>query len=154
MSWSYGQNPSGNSKDAVRFLVGQTSTADPVLVQDEEITFALAETANNYAAAVLVGEAMLNRLAGMEAESLSVGNLSESYGDRSAKLNLALQALRRQAGMRGIVPVAGGVLLADKLARQRDTSLTPHAFSLGMDDNPPGNADMISSGASWQSQQP
>lgn len=154
MSWSYGQNPAADTKDEVRFLVGQTSTADPVLVQDEEITYAIAQTPNRYAAAVLVGEAMLARLAGSDAESVTVGNLSETYGDRTAKLEVALKALRRQASMRGIVPSAGGVLLADKLARQSDTSLTPHAFSLGMDDNPPGSADQVSTGAAWQSLAP
>lgn len=135
MSWSYTANPANNTTDQVRFLVQQTSTGDPVVVQNEEITWAISETPNVYAAAVLVGEAMLQRLAGVE-ESLSIGNLSETYGDRSAKMQATLHGLRKQASMRGVVPSAGGMLVADYAARQADASLTAPAFSVGMDDNP------------------
>lgn len=151
MSWTYSGNPSAGSRDEVRFLVGQTSTNDPVLVGDEEITYAVGQTPNAYAAAVLVAETMQLRLAGTDLQSLTIGNLSETYGDRSARLQATLSALRRQASLRGVVPVAGGVLLADKLARERDIALTPHAFALGMDDNPQGLADQVSSGATWRS---
>lgn len=135
MSWTYTQNPASSTKDAVRFLVGQTSTSDPVVVQDAEIDWAITQSGNSYAAAVLVGESMLQQYAGHDALSLTVGNLSETYGDRSARLQTTLASLKRQMAMRNVRPDAGGVTVTSRTAREADTSLTPHIFAVGMDDN-------------------
>lgn len=135
MSWTYTQNPADSTKDAVRYLVGQTSTGDPVLVSDQEIDWALTQSGGAYAAAVLVGETMLQRYAGTDPQSLTVGNLSEAYGDRSARLQQTIANLKRQMALRGVQPDAGGITVASRLARQADTSLTPLIFSVGMDDN-------------------
>lgn len=136
MSWTYTQNPASSTKDAVRFLVGQTSTSDPVLVQDAEIDWAILQAGNAWSAAILVGEAMVQQYAGKDAQSLTVGNLSETYGDRSARLQQTLANLKRQAALRGVRPDAGGITLVSRLARDADTSLTPLVFAVGMDDNP------------------
>lgn len=135
MSWTYTRNPANSTKDAVRFLVGQTSTNDPVLIQDQEIDWAITQSGGAYAAAVLVGESMLQQYAGHDALSLTVGNLSETYGDRSARLQATLANLKRQMAMRGVQPSAGGITVESRLAREADTSLTPHVFAVGMDDN-------------------
>lgn len=144
MSWTYTGNPASSDTDGVRFLVGQTSTSDPVLVNDQEIAFAVTHSGNIWAAAVLVAESLLGQYAGKDADSISVGNLSESYGDRSAKLQARLPNLRRQAAMRNVVPVAGGLTIAQRQARAADTSLVPDIFQVGMTDNPPGLADSSS----------
>ena len=100
MTWSYSANPSAaNPKDIVRFLLGDTNEALP-LVQDEEIYFSLSEvngepyrTASNVAlslAATFVQQA--------ESESKHVGglSLSKSYGDRGKKFEqLAKDLLMR-----------------------------------------------------------
>ena len=147
MTWTYGNSPSTSNRDAVRLLIGQTSSGDPILVTDEEIAFYLAQNAGIYCAAADAGaglaQAYASKVGG--ADSLTVGNLSESYGDRSAKLTATVERLRRQCRMRSVQPVAGGVLLADYEAYRADTSLTPHVFSIGMDDNP--SADQLSSTA-------
>ncbi len=135
MSWTYTGNPASSTRDAVRYLAGQTSSGDPVLALDAEVDFAISQTANKYSAAVMVVEGLLQRYAGTDPTSLTVGNLSETYGDRSARLTATLMNLRRQAQMRGIVPVAGGVLEADRVSREADTSLRVSVFALGMDDN-------------------
>lgn len=136
MSWTYTQNPANSAKDAVRFLVGQTSTSDPVRVQDAEIDWAITQTGNSYAAAVLVGESMLQQYAGHDALSLTVGNLSETYGDRSARLSATLAHLKRQMALRNVRPDAGGITVTSRVAHEADISLTPHVFAVGMDDNP------------------
>ena len=135
MTWTYTCNPASSSVDAVRYLTGQTSTGDPVLVNDEEIEWVISENPGVYAAAVQVLESMLVKYAGVSADSLTVGNLSETYGDRTAKLRVSLANLKRQVALRSVVPVAGGITVADRLSRQADTSLTPVVFSVGMDDN-------------------
>ena len=40
MTWNYSGDPSLSSRDAVRFLIGDTDPNDP-LVTDEEIAYAL-----------------------------------------------------------------------------------------------------------------
>lgn len=112
-----------------------------MLVTDQEVDYAISQTANKWQAGVMVVEGMLNRLAGTDPLSLTVGSLSETYGDRAQRLQGMLQNLRRQAQLRGIVPAAGGVLMVDRLAREDDTSLRPSYFTVGMDDNPPGMVD-------------
>lgn len=145
MSWTYTRNPASSTKDEVRFLVGQTSTDDPVVIWDAEIDWAITQSGSAYAAAVLVGESMLQQYAGKDALSLTVGNLSEDYGDRSARLAATIANLKRQMAMRNVVPAAGGVYLADRTARAADTSLVPQIFSVGMTDDPPGLADRLAS---------
>ena len=138
MSWTYTQNPANSDKDAVRFLVGQTSTNDPVLISDQEIDYVLTQEGGVYCAAAAVGRTMLQRFSAVDPLSLTVGNLSETYGDRSQRLQDALRGLERQCQLRNALPSAGGVILADKIAREADTTLTPHVFAIGMNDNPSG----------------
>lgn len=136
MSWTYTRNPAASNLDAVRFLVGQTSTDDPVVIWDAEIDWALTQSGGAYAAAVLVGESMLQQFAGKDALSLTVGNLSETYGDRAARLQGTIANLKRQMALRGVQPDAGGITVASRLNHEADTNLTPHVFAVGMDDNP------------------
>ena len=143
MSWTYTQNPANSNKDAVRFLVGQTSTNDPVLVYDQEIDYVLTQEGGVYCAAAAIGRSMLQRFSAVDPLSLTVGNLSETYGDRSIRLQNALRGLERQCALRSALPSAGGIVLADKLAREADTSLVPPIFKIGMDDNPPGLSNEV-----------
>lgn len=52
MTWSYGNDPLNSDLDAVRFLIGDTDSTDPLL-QDEEINYLLdsynVQTASYYA---------------------------------------------------------------------------------------------------------
>lgn len=123
---------------AVRFLVGNTSTGDPIVISNEEIGFAINQTGNVYCAAVMVAEAMLQQYGSKSAgsvQSKTVGNLSLTYGDRVKNLQGLLPNLKRQCAMRSVVPVAGGITVASRDARLEDTSLTPLVFAVGMDDN-------------------
>lgn len=123
---------------AVRFLVGNTSTGDPIVISNEEIGFAINQTGNIYCAAVLVASGMLQQYASKSAgatQSRTVGNLSITYGDRAASLRANLPYLKQQCAMRSVVPVAGGITVASRDERLEDTSLTPLVFGVGMDDN-------------------
>ena len=136
MSFTYTRNPASSTKDAVRFLVGQTSTNDPVVVWDAEIDWAITQSGNAYAAAVMIGESMLQQYAAKDALSLTVGNLSETYGDRSARLQATLASLKRQMALRGVRPDAGGITFTSRSDHDTNTDLVPMLFTVGMDDNP------------------
>ena len=49
MTWSYGSDPLNNDVDAVRFLIGDTDSSDP-LIQDEEISYLLASYSVQFSA--------------------------------------------------------------------------------------------------------
>lgn len=147
MSFTYSASSTMTGVSAVRFLVGNTSTGDPVVIADEEIGFALNQTGNIWGAAVLVAEGMLQQYASKSAgavQSKTVGNLSLTYGDRAATLKGMLPNLKRNCAMRSVVPVAGGLTIAQRDARAADTSLVPNTFEVGMTDNPPGLANLTS----------
>lgn len=68
MPWTYSGDPASSAKDEVRFLVGDTNTADQ-LVQDEEINYVLLAHADagsasiNYRAAAEIAEAIAAKFA-------------------------------------------------------------------------------------------
>jgi hypothetical protein len=88
MTWTYSGNPQSSTKDTVRYLIGDTVEASPML-QDEEIYFALSEVGNNiYRAASNSCYNLAALFTGMaQSESKSVGGLdiSKSYGDRAQR---------------------------------------------------------------------
>ena len=88
MGWTYSGNPSSSTKDAVRFMIGDTVEATP-LVQDEEIYFSLAEVSQSiYRAASNVCYNLAAQFTGLsQSESKSVGglSLSKTYGDRAQR---------------------------------------------------------------------
>ena len=57
MTWTYGGDPSANSRDYVRFLVGDTDTTDQQ-VSDEEIAAILAVQTNSTLAAARICDAI------------------------------------------------------------------------------------------------
>jgi len=88
MTWTYSGNPQSSGKDAVRFMVGDTVEANP-LIQDEEIYFSLGEVNQNlYRAASNVCYNLAAQFTGLaQSTSKSVGglSLSQSYGDRAQR---------------------------------------------------------------------
>lgn len=88
MGWTYSGNPNSSLKDQVRFMIGDTVEANP-LIQDEEIYFCLAEVNQNlYRAASNVCYNLAAQFTGLaQSESKSVGGLdiSKSYGDRAQR---------------------------------------------------------------------
>lgn len=112
--WSYSGDPASSAKDEVRFLVGDTNAAAP-LVQDEEINFCLGvhadTTALNYQASADVAEAIAAQFA--RKAQRSVGPLAisaqqqyEHYVDVAKRLR-GLAATGGRTGMLG-TPLLGG----------------------------------------------
>lgn len=118
MAWTYDGDPTGDRKDEVRFMVGDT-TETTALVQDEEIEYLLtlhAPVAGK--PAWLAAAAVCDAIAGKFARAVqqSIGSLSRSaqqqfehYRDLAAHYRM-LYATNGQGASRSViaVPVLGG----------------------------------------------
>jgi hypothetical protein len=135
VSWTYSGDPSNSNGDAVRFLCGQTSTADSVLITDEEITYLVAQTPSNEYAAAKACESLANQYAVRQSESETVGPFSAEWGDRSKKLLQLAKSLRAQAVLH-VTPFVGGSRVADRDSRVDDTDRVADQFTVGMMDEP------------------
>ena len=134
-TWTYGYAPSTSTPDAVRYLVGQTSTADPVLVYDEEIAYAIQQRPTAYGAASLVADTLASKYIS-QANRLTVGALTVQYQNRGAEYrDLARRLLANQA-LAGVSPYVGGISEQDMLIDITNTDRVPMPFAIGMNDNP------------------
>lgn len=105
MAWSYSGDPSSSLKDTVRFLIGDTTEADPVL-EDAEIAYLLDEADDNaHRAAIAACEAAVAKLA-READ-MSSGVTSISLSQRRAGMESLLSQLKRQMARRPQILVGG-----------------------------------------------
>jgi len=130
MAWTYSSSPSSVARDAVRLLVGQTSSGDDVLLTDAAIAFFLAETGSNYTAAAMGAEALAARYRAIGAEAERYGETGVTWGDRVAKFDMLALQLRRQGALRSVTPFLGGQSVTDRDARIADTDLRPPAFTV------------------------
>ena len=107
MTWSYSGNPSASNLDRVRFLSGDTDSANP-LASNEEITFLLVEWNNDYYyAAAGVCDYAANKAAAKADQAKTVGDLSLStqYAAQAASLHERGHAIRNQAGYHDAAPI-------------------------------------------------
>lgn len=131
MTWTYGQDPAANNRDAVRYLIGDTNVRSQ-LRSDEEIAYALLEAGDN------VSEAAANTLEQLAivyarlAESMQLGRRRTQYGDRSAKFRQRAEDVRVEAGVNAAGPLAPQIEVADREAALTDESRTPTQFRVGM----------------------
>lgn len=126
MTFTYGGDPSANNRDAVRFLIGDTVSADP-LITDEEIAWLLSERGGVYPAAIQACEtiaAKFARLADSQVDDVNVKLSQRAAGYRT----LAATLTTRQA-LVGAMPYAGGISISDKQTREDDTDRTVPIFS-------------------------
>src|SRR5512135_2268918 len=133
MTWSYSGAPKVVSRDAIRFLVGQTSSQDAVLLQDEEIDYLSSLYPDNYIAAAECAEQIAGRYAG-KAVSKRVGDLAITYADRQNKYLERARELRHTAATRSVTPFAGGTSVADMNTRNTDPDRVQTSFAVGFDE--------------------
>lgn len=132
-TWTYSGNPATDSKDAVRWLVGDVDGSTQ-LVSDEEILFALSMRGNRFAAGALVADQIAGAL-GRLADKKVVGDFELDYLARAGRYRDLADRLRAQAAI-GAAPYAGGISAADKQQVANDSDRTAPAFQIGVDDNP------------------
>lgn len=116
---SYGGNPSTDSSDAVRLLVGDISTGSSgEYLSDGDYDFFIAQTPTIYAAAALAANTLAMMFGGASVSSLSGGYLSKEVGDLkltkadASQFAAQYRALGRRLDLMGALktaPVAGGL---------------------------------------------
>lgn len=127
MAWTYTDSPSTVPRDAVRWLVGDTNTADQQ-VTDAEVDFALDSSSSSGQAAAMVARALAAKYA-RQADK-SVGDLSISASQRSKAYRDLADALESGAAVAAVpIPLAGGISIDDKRTAEVDTDRVRPAFS-------------------------
>lgn len=134
MAFTYSGDPASSSRDAVRFLIGDTDSTDAQL-QDTEIAYLLTQDPTPAKAAANAARAIAAKYGRLV--DFAVGDLRYSYAQRQkAYLDLAAQ-LEAQAAVSGSIQFkATGISRADKeAAREMEDRVKP-AFTRETMDNP------------------
>jgi len=131
-TWNYSGDPGASSKDAVRFLIGDTDSRDQ-LISDQEIDYLVSAVGTTNEAAAQACEAISvgGRLVDKEVDDLVIKGRqrAEQYRD------LAKALRNRRVGSR-LGVYAGGISIADGRARDIDQDRPSPAFDRGQFDNP------------------
>lgn len=117
-TFSYGFDPSGSNLDAVRFLVGDTDSSDPLLY-DAEIAWLIGQNgASIYAAGAQACDTIAAKLARLA--DTTVDDVSVKLSQRAAGYQKLGGILRQQVAT-SVTPWAGGTSVADKETREEDS---------------------------------
>ena len=132
MAWTYSGDPSASSKDAVRFLSGDTSSGD-AFVSDEEISYTLSEeNSNAYRAAALICEGLAAKFA--SEPDTKIGDLSLTGSQISKRFEERGTALRKRNIAKGVSLFIGGISRTAKDSEESNSDRVEPAFSVGMFD--------------------
>lgn len=134
MTFEY-EGPSASAKDAVRFLLGDTNSAAP-MVTDEEINWMISKWMPVYNTVEYVAAAIAETLASRyvreanysaDGVSVSLANLGNQFRELAASLRQQHKNL-----LAGGQPDVGGISPGE----QTDPEIAPFDFGTGMHDNP------------------
>lgn len=140
----YTNDPTNVPADQVRFFVGDTSTTEPDLT-DEEVAFLLLEENDNaLRAAARAAETLASKYT-KKADSRQVGPLRVVQSNRNMSKAQEFAVLARRLWSRAAIrdgagPYAGGVSVSDKAGKIQDTDRVRPAFARGMMRYPGSNA--------------
>ena len=136
--FSYTGDPADSAKDAVRYLIQDTSE-DGYLASDEEIAFALTQESGIYNAAALACETIGARFA-RQGGSWVRGRVEVRTDAISTQYLALAKRLRQQAQGSGVLNVdaayAGGISVEDKANVEADTDRVVPRFTRGQFDPP------------------
>jgi hypothetical protein len=130
MTWTY-DSALTDTKDQVRFLVGDT-TQSAQLVQDEEIDWALTVEGNVFSAAALVATTLASTFAGKVEKA--VGDLKLRYGDQYNNYLVLAKQLRGRVSLDAKAMSAGAESLSTKEPDETNTDLVQPFFRRGTHD--------------------
>lgn len=121
MTWTYSGNPSSSDLDAVRFRLGDTDSARPLL-SNEEITYLLSSTSNVVLQAAATGARQLSAKFG-RMPSVSIDGFNVDYSALARQFTELADSLDdedKRSG-EGVVGYAGGISVADIATVAADT---------------------------------
>jgi len=134
MTWTYASSaPGATSKDWVRLRIGDTSSGDQLL-QDEEIAAWLASFGSKELAAANACESIAAKYA--RRVDSGTGDVSNKWSQFATRYLELAAALRQEAavGGPGVAPWAASVSVAEKEAQVEDSDRVAPAFSRDMFD--------------------
>lgn len=132
MSWTYGYNPNDNTKDMVRFLIGDTDPTDPLL-QDEEIQYLLNQGGAPQNVAVMAIEGIMAKFSRMADET--VGGVKINFSQKLKNMDLMKQAMIQRIATTSIKPYAGAISRSDMLQVSQNPDRPCPPFNLHMMQN-------------------
>ena len=132
MTWEYlSTAPGSSAKSYVRLRVGDTTSADQLL-QDEEILAVISAETNTLKAAAICAQTIAGKYA--RKVDKTVGKLRISMSQASARYSEMADDLLRESG-RKAGAWAGGISISDKEDTEADTDRVAPSFYLGQFDN-------------------
>lgn len=133
MAWTYSGDPSEDSLSAIRFLIGDTVSTEP-LVSDEEIEWALSQKENNvYSATALVARALAARFATLADEE--IGPLKFKYVERAKNYGkIAAGFEQREGKYQSLNVFGGGIFVSDRDSNAANTSIVQPSLYKGQFD--------------------
>lgn len=140
MSWNYSGDPATSDLDEVRYLVGDTDSSDP-LVLDAEINFAIAKQTTLELAAAQVLRALAakfsrrSNFSAGEVSASDVAAIAKAFKDRADELDPNGVTL---GDAMLAAPSFGGLLVSEKESLDEDDGAVQPVFRKGMDDIPGG----------------
>ena len=138
-TWTYSGDPANSDLDHVRFLLGDTNSADQKL-QDAEIQFSIDTSTSIEAAAASCARAIAGRFASqVDTRFESIENRFSQAASAYYQLALRLdQQAKKKNGMGA--PIAGGIRISDMDAARNDTDRVEPKVQRGQFANPPETA--------------
>jgi len=138
MTWSYSGDPTTSRKDELRFLIGDTDSAEPLL-QDEELDYILSKQASIYLAAAVACDtiaAKFSREADTRAGpgsrlSVALSQRAKAYRAMAAEFRQMVTGEEAWVVARAI-PYVGGLSLGERQADAADEDLIQPRFERDM----------------------
>lgn len=145
MSWTYSGDPANSTRDEVRFLIGDTDSTASYTLADEEINYLLTQATSVLLVAALAAENVAGKI-GRLARSKSVGDLSLSWGERSAEFRQLAATLRSRATLSAVKPYVGGLSRTEKDAVDAEADRIAPAHRVGGMDHASSLNDLTTTG--------
>ena len=127
MAWNYDTSLT-TDKDKVRFLSGDSDSADPQ-VSDEEVAFALSSEGNTHAAAAAVCEHLAARYARQAQKT--AGDFQIALNQKHEQYLGTARQLRNRSASHAM-PLAGGLSATVKERLEAHSDRVPPMFRRGM----------------------
>ena len=128
MAWSYDLSTAPADREKVRLLIGDTSSGDQLL-QDEEIDWQLSQHGGILYTASACAEDVAAKFT--RKPNISEGGFRVDAAAQSQAYEKLAKRLKRQASM-GANPYAGGISVSDKQTQEADTDRVIPSFRRDM----------------------
>lgn len=133
MVWQYSGNPGYSAKDQVRFLIGDTDSKDPLLL-DAEIVWVLSQYNNSpMNAAIRCCETIIAKFSRLADEQ--VGQVRIDFHQKAEAYTKMLTVLKSRLATEDAAFYAGGISVSDKQTQELNSDRVRPDFTKHMMEN-------------------